>query len=609
MESNNIRSTSYEQTLAGVTKDLSDIRANILGKLSREILILQAQKNALTDDIQRLQSNRKELEVLTVTQQGMNQQEIQRQQWIEQLAQSITFHLKNDVIVTNSQVLSDHSENFEHLMLNLDEAIRSTFQSLQRDVDTYQRDLNDQMQRMYTQRQQGELMLSALVEKIDEYLRRSAGDRYLGGNSTGVNIGVNIGGNIGGNIGVNPLISSSQPISDFTGSSSFTGGVSSSNGNSSNSAMPNGNGNYSQIQIPTFNSGQYRQYDQNDTSPYDGEPTAPFEPVEPATSFVQPNKRLNDWWVGFILVLGASVVLSFQNILVRVIFFKSTIFGVFDFGGLIQPTVPNSFMLLLLRMFFATPVMWIVAKVIFRVDVLRDFQQILQPSRRLLLWRVAFSALLQFASFAFIYLALGILKPGLAVTLFFIFPTVTVLMAWFLFGDRPSKERWFVIAVIYVGIMFTYNIFGVAKPDTWGVIAAMLSGTSFAGYIITSQACFKQLNPVSFTSINFAIILLLCSSTLPFTLSSISLNPQLVFMCFLIALTTLGGYLLTSFGTKLMGAAQASIVSASGPVFTTFLAFTILGNKLELIQLIGVFLVTGGVGLLSLQNMFKKPAR
>ena len=34
-------------------------------------------------------------------------------------------------------------------------------------------------------------------------------------------------------------------------------------------------------------------------------------------------------------------------------------------------------------------------------------------------------------------------------------------MAWLLFGDRPSKERWFVIGVIYVGIMLTYNIFGV----------------------------------------------------------------------------------------------------------------------------------------------------
>jgi len=586
MESNNIRNSSYEQTLAGVTKDLSDLRANILGKLSREILILQAQKNALTDDIHRLQSQRKELEVLTVAQQGMNQQEIQRQQWIEQLAQSITYHLKNDVIVTNSSALNDHSENFEQLMLNLDGAIRTTFQSLQRDVDTYQRDLDDQMQRMYTQRQQGELMLSALVERIDEYLRRSSGDRYSGGN-------------IGGN-----------PPINFTGTSGFTGAIG-TNGNSTSPAAPNGNGNYNQVQIPTFNSSQYRQYDQNDTRPYAGDPTEPFNSLEtpPPPPVVQPTKRMSDWWVGFILVLGASVVLSLQNILVRVIFSNSNIFGLFSFGGLIKPTVPNSFMLLLLRMLFATPIMWLVAKFIFRVDVVRDFQQLLTPNRRLLFLRVVLSALLQFASFAFIYVALGILNPGLAVTLFFIFPTVTVLLAWLLFGDRPSKERWFVIALIYVGIMLTYNIFGVTKPDTWGVIAAMSSGIAFAGYIITSQACFKQLNPVSFTSINFAIILLLCFGTLPFTLASISLNGSLIFMCFLIALTTLSGYLLTSFGTKMMGAAQASIVSASGPVFTTFLAFTILGNKLDAIQLFGVLMVTGGVGLLSLQNMYKKPAK
>ncbi len=575
MESNNIRNSSYDQTLAGVTKDLSDLRANILGKLSREILILQAQKNALTDDIQRLQSQRKELEVLTVAQQGMNQQELQRQQWIEQLAQSITFHLKNDVIVTNSQTLNEHSENFEHVMLNLDSAIRTTFQSLQRDVSTYQRDLDDQMQRMYTQRQQGELMLSALVERIDEYLRRSTSDRYGGGN-TGLNSPVNLTG---------------------------------SNGNSSTQVKTNGN--YNQIQVPTFNnpsSSQFRRYDQNDTRPY-GDPTTPFESPEATTNLVHPPKQLNDWWLGFILVLGASVVLSLQNILVRVIFSNSSIFGLFQFGGLIKPSVPNSFILLLLRMLFATPIMWIVAKFIFRVDVFRDFQQLLAPKSRLLFWRVGFSALLQFASFAFIYVALGILNPGLAVTLFFIFPTVTVLMAWLLFGDRPSKERWLVIGVIYVGIMLTYNIFSVNKPDTWGVIAAMISGISFAGYIITSQACFKQLNPVSFTSINFTIILLLCFGTLPFTLSAIPLSSSLVFMCFLVALTTLGGYLLTSFGTKLMGAAQASIVSASGPVFTTFLAFMILGNGLAFVQLFGVFLVTVGVGLLSLQNMRKKIAK
>ncbi len=588
MESNSIRSGAYEQTLAGVTKDLSDLRANILGKLSREILILQAQKNALSDDIHRLQSQRKELEVLTVAQQGMNQQEIQRQQWIEQLAQSITYHLKNDVIVTNSDVLNDHSDNFEQLMLNLDNAVRTTFQALQRDVDTYQRDLDEQMQRMYAQRQQGELMLSALVERIDEHLRRPQGDR------------------------------NSAVSTGFPDTSSFMGSLGMDNTTPQSSTSNGGNGNYTQIQVPNFGNGNgtgryrpsytqgYGQSYGDDTTPYNAT-TAP-SPLEASPTLAAPKKQTNDWWLGFFLVLGASVVLSLQNVLVRVIFSNSNILGLFKFGGLIQPSVSNSFTLLLLRMLFAAPIMWIVAKLIFKVNVLRDFQQILAPSRRLLFGRVAFSAILQFASFAFIYVALGILQASLAVTLFFIFPTVTVLMAWFLFGDRPSKERWMVIGVIYLGIIMTYNIFG-TKPDTWGVIAAMMSGITFAGYIITSQACFKDLNPVSFTSINFAIILLLCIGALPFTAGSAQITGSLIFMCFLVALTTLSGYLLTSFGTKLMGAAQASIVSASGPVFTTFLAFLILGDKLSPPQLFGVFLVTGGVAMLSLQNISKKAGR
>ncbi|MBD2188688.1 EamA family transporter [Pseudanabaena mucicola] len=576
MESNNIRSSAYEQTLAGVTKDLSDLRANILGKLSREILILQAQKNALNDDIQRLQSQRKELEVLTVAQQGMSQQEIQRQQWIEQLAQAITYHLKNDVIAADSRVLSDHSENFEQLMLNLDNAIRATFQVLQRDVDTYQRDLDDQMQRMFTQRQQGELMLSALVERIDEYLRRSAGERYS----------------------LNPPISPSISPSpnDFTGAIATSG----------NPTVPNSNGSFSQIQVPNFSNNPPRSYDQNVTRPY-ADLTEPLELVEPMQG--KPHHQQNDWWTGFTLVVIASVVLSLQHILVRLVFVNSTIFGAFKFGGLLEANISNSLFLLLLRMLFATPIMWLLARFLFRVDVTRDFQQLLAPSRRLLFWRVGFSAFLQMISFVLLYVSLGLVSSGLAVTLSFIFPTITVLIAWFFFGERPSSERWVVIGGVYLGIALACNIFGVPKPDTWGITAAILSGIAFAGYIITSQVCFKQLNPASFVSINFVIIFLICLGALPFTLATVSWSGSLVWIGFLIALTTLVGYLLTSFGTKLMGAAQASIVSASAPLFTTILASVILSDNLGFGQLFGVFLVTVGVALIHLQTMHKKPNR
>ncbi|MEE3715629.1 EamA family transporter [Tumidithrix elongata RA019] len=564
MDKLNIQNSNYEQTLNGITKDLADLRANLIGRLSREILILQAQKNALTDDIQRLQAQRNELEVQIVSQQGLNQQEIQRQQWIEQLARAIAVHLKADTYTSNSGPLNQYSQNVDRLITNLDSSLRATFQALQSDVDSYQKELDQQMGRMYSQRQQGELMLAALVERLNEQLRSSPSPNSY---SNGMN-------------GVNAETAARSDIAEIRT-------------DVKTSVKTNGNGSYSSAssaKLPPIYGNQNL-----------------------ATTVAQPKKLLSDdWWQGFFLVLAASVILSLQNVFVKVVLSPSDIFGAFHFGGLIKPSISSSFMLLFLRMMFATPLMWLVATQVFRVNVKRDIQQALAPNRRPLFWRVVISAVLQFTSFAFIYLAIGLMKPGIAVTLFFIFPTVTVLLAWLLFGDRPTRARWVVIGIVYFGAVLTAKdvLVGVQPNlNPIGILYAVLSGITFAGYIVASQACFKQLNPVSFTTINFSIVLLLCTLTLPFISSSISFDGSLLGMCFLIALTTLSGYLLTSFGTKLMGASQASIVSASGPAFTTFLAFAILADKIQPLQVVGVLIVTLGVALLSLQNLRKRPAR
>jgi drug/metabolite transporter (DMT)-like permease len=70
---------------------------------------------------------------------------------------------------------------------------------------------------------------------------------------------------------------------------------------------------------------------------------------------------------------------------------------------------------------------------------------------------------------------------------------------------------------------------------------------------------------------------------------------------------TLAGYLLNNFGVRFMGAAQASIVAASGPVLTALLAFFILPGDghtaLEGIQWVGILIVTLGVLALSFEKL------
>jgi drug/metabolite transporter (DMT)-like permease/predicted nucleic acid-binding Zn-ribbon protein len=570
---NSIQNSNYEQTINGITKDLADLRANLIGRLSREILVLQAQKNALTDDIQRLQSHRQELEVQIIAQQGLNQQEIQRQQWIEQLARAIAVHLKTDTVTTSSGVLNHYSQNVDHFMTDLDSSLRATFQALQSDVDSYQKELDQQMGRMYSQRQQGELMLSALVERLDQQLRRAHNPSVYPSatNGNGISTAESI-----SEIRPEPRDVPRDVIRDVRTEAKTA-------------VRTNGNASYGLTNSATL-------------PPIYGNSDA-------AATTLQPDRTLSDdWWQGFFLVLAASVILSLQNIFVKIALSPSDIFGVFHVGGYIKPSIASSFVLLFLRMLFATPLMWLVATQLFKVNVKRDIQLTLAPNRRSLLWRVVISAVLQFTSFAFIYLAIGLMKPGIAITIFFIFPTVTVLLSWLLFGDRPTQSRWVVIGIVYLGAVLTAkDVLTGINPV--GLVYAVLSGVMFAGYIVASQACFKQLNPVSFTTINFSIVLLLCLFTLPLISGSISFSQPLLVICFLISLTTLSGYLLTSFGTKLMGASQASIVSASGPAFTTFLAFAVLGDKIELLQVLGVLVVTLGVALLSLQKMRKRPSR
>ncbi|NJK33700.1 MAG: EamA family transporter [Oscillatoriales cyanobacterium SM2_2_1] len=513
---------TYEHTLAGITKDLSDLRANILGKLSREILALQSQRNRLVEEIAQLESQRQELAVRSLAEQGLQQHQLQRQLWIEQLAQAIAHNLRSELLLSQHQEIQNHTGQVDQLMLTLDRVVRHTFDSLGQDMEAYQQQMNVQLQRMTHQRDQGEMLLGSLVERIDEYLQRE---------------------------------------------------LPRTNGTSG------GGRDYSRIQMP---------------------------PITPSVMPAAPRaRRIDLWWLGLAMVLGASVLLSFQNIVSRVIFSPSLIFGLVEFGGLIPRGVDKSLLVLFLRMVIATPMMWLLARVVFQVQPGRDVQHLLQPRQRLLMWRVLLSGLLTFASFLFAILAFAELPPAIATTVLFVFPTITVLLSWLLFGDRPTVGRWVVIGMIYVGVAMTSNVFeGGGQTSGAGLVYALLSGTCLAGYLITSQTCFKHLVPVSFTAINFLIVLGLCVVTLPFFGAAFGqISGALLGMSVLFAAATLGGYLLTNFGTKLMGAAQAAIISASGPVFTSMLAFVILGDRLNGVQVLGILAVTCGVGLLSTQSM------
>ncbi len=546
MDDSNNQPTPYDKALAEITADLADLRANLLSKLGREVITLEAQKNELSEDIQKLQAQRQELEVQVVTEQGQGLQgqsppDMQRQQWIEQLAQAIAIHLGAELNTSNSQSMQRHSDTVESLTMDLDNTLRVVFQSLRRDIESYQNDLDIQMQRMHSQRQQAELLLASLIERIDDQLESA---KALDRNARDL---------APSDIAAQGISAEIQPQVIYV-----------------TSAPP---------------------------------------PTNPKSNFA--GLATNRWVQGFILLLTASIVLSLQNVFLRIIFVPSRLLGQFQFGGLVGSNMTNSIAVLGLRMLIAVPLMWLVANQVFQVDVAKDFRALLKRDRRLLLTRVGLSALMQFISFTLLYMAIATMKPAIATALFFTFPIASILLNWLIFGDRPTDHKWVTIVMVGLGAVLSCNLFSTAIgiPNIWGIAAALVSGISFASYLLISQSCYRQINPISFITINFAIMLGFSIPFIPWFWSSLAFTPGLLGMGVAIALTTVAGYVLTHFGTRLMGAASALIFSATVPMLTGIIAFALIADSLSEWQIMGIGLVAGGVVWLSLQSLNHKQAK
>ncbi len=108
--------------------------------------------------------------------------------------------------------------------------------------------------------------------------------------------------------------------------------------------------------------------------------------------------------------------------------------------------------------------------------------------------------------------------------------------------------------------------------------------------------------------INFFVILVLATGALGFFPANVPEGNQTALWvgALILAVTTLTGYALNNFGIPMIGAAFASVVSASGPALTSLLAVGVISESLALNQWLGVGLVTLWVIGISVDNMSRQ---
>lgn len=312
---------------------------------------------------------------------------------------------------------------------------------------------------------------------------------------------------------------------------------------------------------------------------------------------------------GFLLVLASSLLLAFQNIVIPIIFNKSSLFGLFELGGLVVPSLGNSLLILWLRMLVVVPSLAALITVLYP-EVWRDTKQFLQSKDIPLFINIISGGFFLFLSQVLVYLALGTIAPGVAIAIFFVYPILTMILTWLMLGVRPTRFSNLLMFSVLVGFILLTIVEGSVKLSGVGITAAAGSAIAFALYVLLSQTSGRKLHPMPLIQLNFVLVLVFSSIALVAPLPEAwqpdvipSLYPGLLLGSLILGITTIISFLCNNIGIKMIDAARASVLGAIVPALTALLALVVIQSTMQAEQIFGMLLVTLGVAALSIDRL------
>jgi drug/metabolite transporter (DMT)-like permease len=587
-----------ENALSAITQEIKHLQQDLILNLAQDFTRLVGEKYRLSEDIDKLRAQQQQLYSAQLDN-FLEQQKASQQALAQQLAEYVASQLQDRLNARLDQMSDTLRQSVDELttqQLNaaaernqrprqgiflaaMDGTLMDSYEQVQQEISTNQSALSEHLNRMNALQQQGEVILESLVNRLIEQLQGEASAVSTNAHLTHEEI--------------ERILQGKTQLSLQQGV-----GVADSPVNAQH-------------------------------SPATVVPPVPEEPIAqpiptPAKAPAKPPSLVQ---VGVILALLSSCVLSFFNVCLKVILesknpatgevvVRNILGGAFQLAGFVSPGFGNSLLILLLRTIVVILVMPIFASFLYP-PVWQDLKRFASSRDRSQWVPVIGSGVFLFVSQVLIYIALGNIPAGIVITIFFVYPIVTVLASWKLFGDKPTGLRYVAMGIIVAGLVlaavpsFGMKIFG----DVWlGVLTALGSGLAFAGYILTAQIGQKKVHPIPFTLIGFLSILVFCCvSLLPnllFPLSgtwAVKFDPQvwpsLIWSGILLGVLTLGSYLLNNFAIRFAGAALASIIGTSGPALTALFAFLIIGEVIQGVQIGGLVLVTAGVAAMSVERL------
>ena len=198
------------------------------------------------------------------------------------------------------------------------------------------------------------------------------------------------------------------------------------------------------------------------------------------------------------------------------------------------------------------------------------------------------------------FLGLQYIKAGLERIILFVYPTLVLIISRIFLKKVITKEQSLAICITYIGVLVTF--WGELQWDVpnlfLGGILIFFSALAYAIYLVGSGWLLPKFGVLSFTS--YAMIvstICVCAQYLIFDGGNIFEYPSEVYMLggiTAVFCTIIPSFLVSAAIDKL-GASDFSIIASLGPVSTIVLAYYILDEHLNYVQIVGALIVMVGV--------------
>lgn len=188
-------------------------------------------------------------------------------------------------------------------------------------------------------------------------------------------------------------------------------------------------------------------------------------------------------------------------------------------------------------------------------------------------------------------------------------PIFVTVMAWVFFKEPLTGRKFAAIALSIAGTILISGLYGMGSLQVtgYGITIALASAVMYGLVSLFGKKLVGNYSSWTVLLYTFGIAALLLlplqfATPLPWPVST---QVQLLFAG-LVLITTVSGYALYTTALKILQVSVASIMNTTEVAFAAILAYLILGERLDLWQIVGAALVVSGVILISLPNGTRK---